>query len=492
MGAGGEKTAIGRLLGGRYELLERIGAGGMGAVYLGKQVDLDRRVAIKILHPNLEPTPGLIGRFRQEAEAAKRLTHPNTVRLYDFGEGEDGQLFLVLEYLDGVPLDKLLRDKGRIALPLVGKIGEQVLKSLIEAHHHGVIHRDIKPSNLMLCDQPGEPDLIKVLDFGVARLNEEGAHQTATGALVGTPHYMSPEQALGNEIDFRSDLYSLGVTLMELATGRLPYNDRSPLRVAMQHADSAPIELPDWLRLSPIGSVLDRSLAKSVDDRYASADDMRLDLASVDWTSYDSVVAPTEGQLASTDILSPTATSPGALDTDQAATRFAPPTDRGGARHFKAIGLLGGCLIVCAVAVALWVNKNEDNQVIPDPVGDSADVIAEPDVGNVSAIGDADLSIEPDANQLETAESDSAEDDVTEDVRRRDRRRRDRARRSEPEQTARIETDVAGQAEDVEVQSEDQQAETVVIVQPEEIDTEEQSAPEAEEDVGRPGIPINY
>lgn len=259
---------------GRYELRSRIGAGGMGEVYLGRQVDLDRPVAIKVLRSNLEDQPGLISRFKQEAKAAKSLTHPNTVRIYDFGESEDGKLFLVLEFLDGMSLDRLIDERGKLPLDLVKRIGVQVLKSLIEAHHYGVVHRDMKPSNLMLCHQPGEPDHVKVLDFGIARLADGAAHKTATGAIVGTPHYMAPEQAMAEPVSPRTDLYSLGITLIELATGELPYPGRSPFKIAMRHASPDPVPIVDWLRESPLGAVLAKAVEKKPADRYASAEEM--------------------------------------------------------------------------------------------------------------------------------------------------------------------------------------------------------------------------
>ena len=259
---------------GRYELTTRIGKGGMGAVYLGRQVDLDRPVAIKLLHPQYAHEPGLVSRFRQEAKAAKSLTHPNTVRIYDFGESKKGQLFLVLEYLEGISLDRLLARKGKLPIALLIRVAVQVLKSLIEAHHYGIVHRDLKPSNLMLCVQPGEPDHIKVLDFGVARLTEGAAHKTATGIIVGTPHYMSPEQAMAEPVTERSDIYSLGITLLELATGDVPYTGDSPLRVAMGHIDPNPVPMPADFEATTIGPVVRKACSKKPADRYASAEEM--------------------------------------------------------------------------------------------------------------------------------------------------------------------------------------------------------------------------
>lgn len=272
---------------GRYELGVCIGKGGMGSVFRGRQVELDRPVAIKLLHPHLADSQDKVDRFRREARAAKLLSHPNTIRLLDFGTRDTGEPYLVLEYLEGQSLDLILGDSGPLQLDRVKHVGIQVLKSLTEAHHHGVVHRDIKPSNLMLCDQVGEIDFIKVLDFGVARM--DGAQLTSTGALVGTPQYMAPEQALGRKVDGRCDLYSLAITLYELATGRPPYFGSQPLAVAMKHTLPGRIPMPRWLEATGLGEVLRKALEKDPDDRYQSAEEMLGELRLVRTASIEAV-----------------------------------------------------------------------------------------------------------------------------------------------------------------------------------------------------------
>jgi serine/threonine protein kinase len=256
----------------RYQILDKLAAGGMGAVYVASQLDLRRRVAIKTLHPEESADEGLRARFRREAEAVQRLTHPNTVRVYDFGETDDGWLYLVMEYLEGLMLDEVLHQLGPLPVDTVAHLGEQVLGSLIEAHAHGIVHRDIKPSNLMLCRQLGRRDFVKVLDFGLAHLERTSVDfKTLTGTTLGTPHYMSPEQVKGRPLDGRSDLYSLAMALFELATGAPPYDGATPFEVALKHVEPGPLSLPKELARTRLGRVIARAAQKRPDDRYDSA-----------------------------------------------------------------------------------------------------------------------------------------------------------------------------------------------------------------------------
>jgi serine/threonine-protein kinase len=290
-----EALAVQEVIGGRYLVERLIAHGGMGAVYLGRQLGLDRRVAIKTLIPPLSRNPKAIALFRREAMAIRRLSHPNTVRIYDYGQTESRRFFLVMEYLEGECLDVVLRVRGPLPLPVVHSIGRQVLKSLIEAHAHGVIHRDLKPSNLMLCRQLGESNFVKVFDFGVALTledqfgehrdngdeSESAARPPAKGfavsgsprvsRLVGTPAYMSPEQVLGHQVTPRSDLYSLALTLYELAVGAPPYAGDCAEDIARQHIDPSPPDIPETLADHGLAKVLRRALSKHPDDRYQSA-----------------------------------------------------------------------------------------------------------------------------------------------------------------------------------------------------------------------------
>ncbi len=262
----------GELLSGRYRVLHPHSEGGMGRIYEGIQIGLERKVAIKTLQPGADPD--WLARFRREADVSKRLTHPNTVRIYDVGESNDGVPFIAMEFLEGRTLNRVVR-KGPLPIEMVEEIAGQVLGGLMEAHAAGIVHRDIKPSNLMLCKQIGRPNFVKVLDFGIAHLADpKSGFETQAGLVVGTPQYMSPEQARGETPDERSDIYSLGITLFELATGYQPYSKGAPLEIAMQHLLPDPLDIPAELRAVPLGRVIKKATEKVVENRYQSASEM--------------------------------------------------------------------------------------------------------------------------------------------------------------------------------------------------------------------------
>jgi len=224
---------------GRYELVELIGEGGMGAVYLARQVAMDRMVALKLILAEAVKSPDAAARFEREMKLSAKIEHPNTIRVYDFGE-TDGQLFLAMELLRGQTLKQVL-ESGPLDLGRIVRIGVQVARALQAAHSEGVVHRDLKPDNVMLLEQYGEHDVVKVLDFGIAKsLDEPEASVTATGAVIGTPAYMSAEQAMGQAVDRRSDLYSLGIILYEMASGRLPFTAPGFTALLVAHATETP------------------------------------------------------------------------------------------------------------------------------------------------------------------------------------------------------------------------------------------------------------
>ncbi|HKU44164.1 MAG TPA: serine/threonine-protein kinase, partial [Polyangiales bacterium] len=212
---------IGRTIGGSYCILELVGVGGMGRVYRAEQRMLGRTVAIKVIHPHLLSDEQSVARFYTEARAASRLNHPNSVSIIDFGRTDDGILYLVMEYLQGKDLARLMREDGPLPTARICDIVSAVLEALGEAHALGVVHRDLKPENVIIERLKSSRDLVKVVDFGLAKLlsGQQGqASITLPGLVCGTPDYMSPEQGRGEEVDARGDIYSVGVMLFELLT----------------------------------------------------------------------------------------------------------------------------------------------------------------------------------------------------------------------------------------------------------------------------------
>lgn len=266
---------IGKLLDNRYEILERIGSGGMAVVYKARCHRLNRLVAIKILKSDLAQDAEFRRRFHDESQAVAMLSHPNIVAVYDVSHSDDLD-YIVMELIDGITLKQYMQKKGeplnwREALHFI----TQIMKALSHAHSRGIIHRDIKPHNIMVLRDGS----VKVADFGIARL-ASAAQNTLTQEALGSVHYISPEQARGSRIDARSDIYSAGVVLYEMLTGRLPYEGDSPISVAIQHINSIPLsprelnpEIPEALEIITM-----KAMASNVEQRYVSADSMLADL----------------------------------------------------------------------------------------------------------------------------------------------------------------------------------------------------------------------
>ncbi len=242
-GRGGEDPLLGAVIGGRYRIDALVGGGGMGRVYRATHIDLGEPVAVKFLLPELSARGELRARFRREAVALARLRHPNVVSVLDYGE-HDGQLFLVMELLRGFSLDSQVK-AGGATLPIdrVVRIVDQVLQVLEAAHSAGIVHRDLKPENVMLLDAGDRTDRVKVLDFGIALLDEGEATEklTATGTIRGTPQYMSPEQCVGRGVGPPTDVYAVGAMLYELLAGAPPFTGRSTAEIISQQMFSAPL-----------------------------------------------------------------------------------------------------------------------------------------------------------------------------------------------------------------------------------------------------------
>src|SRR2546426_5047337 len=231
-------------LAGKYRIEKLIKRGGMGAVYRGKHVLMDKTVAIKVLRPSLAADHEVVTRFSREAKAASRISHPHAVSVTDFGEAENGVVFLVMEYLDGRTLKEVIKSEGPMALDQVVEIVRQVSGALDAAHQQGVVHRDLKSDNIMISRTNGG-EWAKVLDFGIAKIQQPGGARdndiTAANLVIGTPQYMSPEQcSQSGPIDARSDVYSLGVIVFEMLAGHVPFTGESPTTIMMKQVQDQP------------------------------------------------------------------------------------------------------------------------------------------------------------------------------------------------------------------------------------------------------------
>jgi serine/threonine protein kinase len=359
----------------RYELGEILGFGGMSEVHLARDLRLHRDVAVKVLRADLARDPSFYLRFRREAQNAAALNHPAIVAVYDTGEAETaaGPLpFIVMEYVDGITLRDIVNNDGPIPSRKAIEIIADACQALNFSHQHGIIHRDVKPANIMI----SHTGAVKVMDFGIARaLADGGVSVTQTAAVIGTAQYLSPEQARGDPVDARSDVYSLGCVLYEILTGEPPFVGDSPVAVAYQHVREDPV--PPSQRHQGISADLDavvlKALAKNPDNRYQSAAEMRTDLVRVH--SGQPPEAPkvlTDAER--TSLLA--ATHDGAErdhQTEQLPRHIAgADPDRDGRRSIARWLVGGAALLVLAVVVVLvinWVGNTPHKQQIPDVTG---------------------------------------------------------------------------------------------------------------------------
>jgi serine/threonine-protein kinase len=278
---------IGRVIDGRYKVIERLGTGGMGIVYKVEHQRMGKIAAMKVLHRDLAHDKEVMKRFRREAEAVSKLTHPNTVQTFDFGMA-DGALYLVMEYVRGEDLGALLRRDGPLPWRKVAPIFISVCDALAEAHELGIVHRDLKPENILVIHTKDGHDHPKVLDFGLAKLSEPGAtaspEVTGRGEIVGTPFYMSPEQIRGEELDHRADIYSLGAVIYRVLTGEPPFQAQSPVGVLTKHLTDelvAPTRRrPDLELPARVDAIVARAMAKQREDRYPTITELRDELAA--------------------------------------------------------------------------------------------------------------------------------------------------------------------------------------------------------------------
>ncbi len=261
----------------RYRVIEKLGEGGMGAVYAVEHVMLQKRMAMKLLRADLSSNQDLVTRFQNEAIAASRIGQENIVAVTDFGRTPDGLVYFVMEELYGKSLAQVIRAEGSLSLGRMVGIAAQVCRALQAAHQVGIVHRDLKPENIILVTREDQVDFVKVLDFGISKTTEpqpSGARLTQVGMIVGTPEYMSPEQASGKHVDARADVYSLGVVIFEMLTGRLPFHGENTLQILMKHQTQSPptlAEAAEGISFSAdLEAMVRKALAKLPEERQQS------------------------------------------------------------------------------------------------------------------------------------------------------------------------------------------------------------------------------
>ncbi|MGE0548604.1 MAG: protein kinase [Kofleriaceae bacterium] len=306
-GVSAASLMLGREIAGRYRIVSKLGEGGMGAVFRAEQISLKRAVAVKLLRPEVAASPLLLRRFNAEAEAVAKLSHPNTVNIYDFGQDTDGTLFIAMEYIEGTSLRSVIHREAPLPLRRSLAIVSQVAASLVDAHGHSIVHRDLKPDNVMLQERGRMRDVVRVLDFGIAKLRDENRAtqmaMTQAGDMLGTPAYMAPEQIRAEHVDGRTDIYALGCMLYEMITGRMPHDAPTVMALLSKHLLDQPVppsqRRPD-LGLSPqVDHLIMSAMAKEPSARPPTMELFGEQIAAVMATLPDDGPRPTQGSVAS-------------------------------------------------------------------------------------------------------------------------------------------------------------------------------------------------
>ncbi|MEO7084002.1 MAG: serine/threonine-protein kinase [Gemmatimonadaceae bacterium] len=284
--AAGGNDLVGSVIADRYHVMKKLGEGGMGQVYLVEHVKMGRKSALKVMHPGMVKDVDSISRFNREAANASRIAHPNVAAVYDFGETPDGIIYLAMELVDGPPLTNVIEAQGALPPKRAAEIVRQTAEALAVAHDLGIVHRDLKPDNIMIAKTRDGGDLVKVVDFGLAKAaGNEAQKVTKTGLVVGTPEYMSPEQLAGDKLDGRSDIYSLALVAFNMMTGKLPFPSDSAQESMIMRLTDRPKPLaamkPDVAWPADVQAVMDKALERDANLRYQNATEFGRDLFRV-------------------------------------------------------------------------------------------------------------------------------------------------------------------------------------------------------------------
>jgi serine/threonine-protein kinase len=309
---------VGRVIKGRYRVLSKVGEGGMGTVYLAEQISIARKVALKLLHAEYATDDEFVRRFHQEARLAASLSHRHVTTVFDFDQGDDGCLFIVMEYLEGRSLSEMIRREGALPVALAIRLGVQIAEGLEAAHRKGVIHRDVKPQNIMVVGADSE---VKLMDFGIARMRDSGATQfTRAGMMMGTPEYMAPEQIEGREVSEKTDIYAFGIVLYEMLAGSTPFRAATAAAVLAKQLQEAPAPLGRLRRDVPpeVDQVVIQALEKDPRERPSSMEEIVRALDGADRR-------PVEPTVPGTAVVAPAAVVPRAASPPAPDSPAAPP-----------------------------------------------------------------------------------------------------------------------------------------------------------------------
>lgn len=402
---------IGRTIAAKYRLDAVIGTGGMGAVYRATRLLIGDQVAIKLLHQEHVSEAQASERFRREAQAAARLKHTNAVSIYDFGVTDDGPAYLVMELVEGQSLRRVIKEQGPLTPAAAAEILNQVCAALDEAHRHQIVHRDLKPDNIMV--NPKITGLqVKVLDFGIAKVRDVAAsYLTQSGSVLGTPHYMSPEQCLGEELDNRSDIYSLGVVLYEMLAGVVPFNALNSTAVVVQHVNNPPLPLRGInLNISPaVEAAVLHALAKRREDRPQSARAFAAEFSSAVASGLPPGVAhqAPRSEVAGAAVLNPTVVmnrTPAISGASQAYVGSIPSPQRRNSAFWIPLFLGGTLLLALGVIAGLLIDASKRGSA-------NSDTVSTPGGGNANTAdnrtmgGQSSPTLEPDRSISATPEN---------------------------------------------------------------------------------------